>query len=114
MLKRGPRREVLAVNSLDETFYASPAIVGNEIYLRGDKHLFCFSKSGNKSHFVARKRRAPTRERVWGCLSGRRHREVRGTFRARVERRSFSQNANGWRAAVVESLETHARQFGGG
>jgi hypothetical protein len=40
---RGPRLEVLAVNALDETFYASPAVVGNEIYLRGDKHLFCFS-----------------------------------------------------------------------
>ena len=44
VLKRGPQLEVLAINSLDETFYASPAIVGNEIYLRGDKHLFCFSK----------------------------------------------------------------------
>ena len=48
VLKRGPQLEVLAVNSLDETFYASPAIVGNEIYLRGDKHLFCFSKSSGK------------------------------------------------------------------
>jgi len=44
VLKRGPQLEVLAVNSLDETFYASPAIVGNEIYLRGDKNLFCFLK----------------------------------------------------------------------
>ena len=44
VLKRGPRLEVLAMNSIDETFYASPAIVGTEIYLRGDKHLFCFSK----------------------------------------------------------------------
>ena len=46
VIQRGPQLEVLAVNSLDdETFYASPAIVGNEIYLRGDKHLFRFSKS---------------------------------------------------------------------
>ena len=45
VLKRGPQLEVLSVNSLDETFYASPAIVGKEIYLRGDKHLYCFSKS---------------------------------------------------------------------
>ena len=44
MLKRGPQLEVLAVNSLDETFYASPAIVESEIYLRGDTHLFCFSE----------------------------------------------------------------------
>ena len=48
VLKRGPQLEVLAVNSLDETFYAPPAIVGNEIYLRGEKHLFCFSKSSGK------------------------------------------------------------------
>jgi hypothetical protein len=34
--------KVLAINSLDERFYASPAIVGDAIYLRGDKHLFCF------------------------------------------------------------------------
>jgi len=27
--------KVLAINELDETFYASPAIVGNAIYLRG-------------------------------------------------------------------------------
>jgi outer membrane protein assembly factor BamB len=45
VLGRGPQLKVLAVNSLDETFYASPAIVGNEIFLRGDKHLFCFSKT---------------------------------------------------------------------
>ncbi len=45
VLARGPQLKVLAVNLLDETFYASPAIVGNDILLRGDKHLFCFSKS---------------------------------------------------------------------
>ena len=72
VLKRGPQLEVLAVNSLDETFYASPAIVGNEIYLRGEKHLFCFSKSGNRSHFFAHERRGPTRELVWGGFLGRR------------------------------------------
>ena len=44
VLLRGPKLQVLAVNILDETFYASPAIVGNEIYLRGDSHLFCFSE----------------------------------------------------------------------
>ena len=48
VLARGPQLEVLAVNSLDEKFYASPAIVGNEIFLRGDKHLFCFSKSSGR------------------------------------------------------------------
>ena len=48
VLARGPQPKVLAVNSLDEEFYASPAIVGNEIYLRGDTHLFCFSKSSGQ------------------------------------------------------------------
>lgn len=50
VLKRGPEPEVLAINSLDESFFASPAIVGDEIYLRGDKHLFCFSRSPAQNH----------------------------------------------------------------
>lgn len=45
VLQRGPKLKVLAINQLDETFHASPAIVGDAIYLRGDKHLFCFAKS---------------------------------------------------------------------
>ncbi|MFT7631470.1 MAG: hypothetical protein ACI87E_002508, partial [Mariniblastus sp.] len=42
--QRGPELKVLAVNELDESFHASPAIVGEAIYLRGDKHLYCFRK----------------------------------------------------------------------
>jgi outer membrane protein assembly factor BamB len=45
VLQRGTKPKVLAVNELDETFFASPAIVGDAIYLRGDTHLFCFAKS---------------------------------------------------------------------
>ncbi len=45
VLQRGSQPKVLAVNELDETFYASPAIVGDAIYLRGDEHLFCFGQS---------------------------------------------------------------------
>jgi outer membrane protein assembly factor BamB len=44
VLQNGPEIKVLAINELDEKFHASPAIVGNAIYLRGDKHLFCFAK----------------------------------------------------------------------
>ena len=48
VLQRGSAGKVLAVNELadelDETFYASPAIVGDAIYLRGNKHLFCFAR----------------------------------------------------------------------
>ena len=46
VLRRGVEVEVLAVNDLEgETFYASPAIAGDAIYLRGDKHLYCFEGS---------------------------------------------------------------------
>ncbi|MFH1419810.1 MAG: PQQ-binding-like beta-propeller repeat protein, partial [Planctomycetota bacterium] len=41
--KRGPKFETLATNSLDDTFAASPAIAGNELYLRGNKHLYCIA-----------------------------------------------------------------------
>jgi len=41
VLQRGKELKVLAINELDETFYASPVIVGNAIYLRGDQHLYC-------------------------------------------------------------------------
>ena len=44
VLKRGPEIKVLAINKLNETFYASPAIVGDAIYLRGDENLFCFAE----------------------------------------------------------------------
>ncbi len=44
VLQRGPQVKVLAINDLDEMFYASPAIVGDAIYLRGLEHLFCFAK----------------------------------------------------------------------
>jgi len=45
VVQRGPQLKVLAINELDERFFASPAIVGDAIYLRGNKHLYCFSKS---------------------------------------------------------------------
>ncbi|MCH8839175.1 MAG: hypothetical protein IH831_00575 [Planctomycetes bacterium] len=35
--------EVLAVNGLDEPIDASPAIVGKQLFLRGDKHLYCIA-----------------------------------------------------------------------
>ena len=45
VLQRGREVKVLAVNELDETFFASPVIVGDAIYLRGSAHLYCFTKS---------------------------------------------------------------------
>lgn len=43
VIKHGTKFEVLAKNQLDDTFNASPAIVENEIYLRGYKNLYCIA-----------------------------------------------------------------------
>ena len=48
VLERGPELKVLAVNSIDETFYASPAIVAGEIFLRGEQHLYCFARPSER------------------------------------------------------------------
>jgi outer membrane protein assembly factor BamB len=44
VLKHAPEFEVLATNILDETIDASPAIVGNEMFIRGEKHLYCIAE----------------------------------------------------------------------
>jgi outer membrane protein assembly factor BamB len=41
VLKHGPELEVLAQNKLDESIDASPALVGRQMFLRGEKHLYC-------------------------------------------------------------------------
>ena len=41
VLKLGPKFDVLATNKVDEVIIASPAAVGNAIFLRGDKSLYC-------------------------------------------------------------------------
>jgi outer membrane protein assembly factor BamB len=43
VLKRGPKFELLAVNRLDDRFDASPAVAGDELFLRGHKHLYCIA-----------------------------------------------------------------------
>jgi hypothetical protein len=40
VLRHGKQHEVLAENGLDEGADASPAIVGDTIYLRGQRHLY--------------------------------------------------------------------------
>jgi outer membrane protein assembly factor BamB len=40
VIGHGPQFESLAVNKLDEQIDASPAIVGKQLFLRGDKHLY--------------------------------------------------------------------------
>jgi len=43
VIKNSSAYEVLARNSLDDSFSASPAIAGGEIYLRGFKSLYCIA-----------------------------------------------------------------------
>ena len=43
VLKHGPKYEVLATNKLGEGIDASPVIVGKELILRGQKHLYCIA-----------------------------------------------------------------------
>lgn len=45
VLKHGPEFEILATNELDDGFDASPAIVGDELYLRGRKNLYCIARN---------------------------------------------------------------------
>jgi outer membrane protein assembly factor BamB len=44
VLKAGPTYEVLATNTLDDGFDASPAMVDGEMYLRGYKTLYCIAE----------------------------------------------------------------------
>ncbi|MDX1502590.1 MAG: PQQ-binding-like beta-propeller repeat protein [Thermoanaerobaculia bacterium] len=45
VLRHGPSLEVLATNELDDGFDASPAIVGDELFLRGRTHLYAIAES---------------------------------------------------------------------
>jgi outer membrane protein assembly factor BamB len=44
VMKHGPTFEVLKVNSLDDGFDASPALVDGELYLRGYRYLYCVAE----------------------------------------------------------------------
>ena len=43
VLKHGPAFQVLAENKLDDGFNASPALADNELYLRGNRSLYCIA-----------------------------------------------------------------------
>jgi outer membrane protein assembly factor BamB len=43
VLKKSDRVEVLATNKLDDRIDASPAIVGNQLFLRGKRNLYCIA-----------------------------------------------------------------------
>jgi outer membrane protein assembly factor BamB len=44
VVKAGDRPEVLARNQLEDRFLASPVVIGNDLFLRGDKYLYCISR----------------------------------------------------------------------
>ena len=44
VIKQGSDFEIIAKNMLDDGNYASPAIVENEIYIRGFQYLYCISE----------------------------------------------------------------------
>ena len=44
VIRHGSRFEVLATNSLDDGFDASPALVDRELYLRGNRYLYCIAE----------------------------------------------------------------------
>ena len=44
VVKAGPALEIVATNTLDDRFDASPALVDKEIYLRGYKNLYCIAQ----------------------------------------------------------------------
>ena len=44
LLKAGKKVEVLAANKLDDRFDASPALVGKELFLRGNKYVYCIAE----------------------------------------------------------------------
>jgi hypothetical protein len=43
VIKQGDKLEVLATNSLQDAIDASPAVVGNQLFLRGHKYLYCLA-----------------------------------------------------------------------
>jgi outer membrane protein assembly factor BamB len=44
VVKAGNEFSLLSKNTLDDTFEASPVVVGNDLFLRGAKYLYCISE----------------------------------------------------------------------
>jgi len=45
VVRPGPQFELIAENAIGERSYASPAISRGQIFIRGEKHLFCIGKN---------------------------------------------------------------------
>jgi hypothetical protein len=46
VLKAGPQYELIAKNSVDEAILATPALTGDMLIIRGEKHLFAIAEPG--------------------------------------------------------------------
>ena len=44
VLKQSDTLQILATNRLDDPIDASPAIVGKQMFLRGEKYLYCIEE----------------------------------------------------------------------
>jgi outer membrane protein assembly factor BamB len=44
VINAGPKHEILATNSVGEPVYASPAIAGGRIFIRGERNVYCIGK----------------------------------------------------------------------
>jgi outer membrane protein assembly factor BamB len=47
VLEKSKELKVLARNTLDDGFDASPAVVGNELFLRGRSKLYCITETAS-------------------------------------------------------------------
>ena len=70
VIRSGPTFEVLAKNTLDDGFDASPALVDNEIYMRGYKHLYAIAYEPFVRHEARREKRLRARLAVRHVWSG--------------------------------------------
>lgn len=48
VVNAGPQHEVVRTNSLGEAVYATPAVAGGRLYIRGEKHLYAIGKSSSE------------------------------------------------------------------
>jgi hypothetical protein len=48
VLARGTKLEVLATNRLDESYSASPALAGGDLFLRGERHLYRIARAARE------------------------------------------------------------------
>jgi outer membrane protein assembly factor BamB len=49
VVKAGPKFELVARNELGEKTYASPALSGGQMFLRGFTNLYCIGRPANQA-----------------------------------------------------------------